>query len=107
MKLYTIGFTQKRAATFFGLLREHGVRRLVDVRLKPDGQLAGFAKKDELPFFLYELAAGLFPITWPARLLLIFSRAEWPRLDKGGASVQLPSALSLSKSADTAPAPIG
>lgn len=58
MRLYTIGFTQKRAATFFGLLREHGVRRLVDIRLKPEGQLAGFAKKDDLPYFLRELAAG-------------------------------------------------
>ena len=58
MKLYTIGFTQKRAETFFELLREHGVRRLVDIRLNPGGQLAGFAKKDDLPYFLDRLADG-------------------------------------------------
>ena len=58
MKLYTIGFTQKRAETFFGLLSRHGIQRLVDIRLKPDGQLSGFAKQDDLPFFLNQLAGG-------------------------------------------------
>ena len=58
MKLYTIGFTQSTAEHFFERLRANGVQRLVDIRLKPDGQLAGFAKKDDLPFLLRELAAG-------------------------------------------------
>ncbi len=58
MRLYTIGFTQKRAETFFDLLRKHGVERLVDIRLNPGGQLAGFAKKDDLPYFLSKLADG-------------------------------------------------
>jgi uncharacterized protein (DUF488 family) len=58
MKLYTIGFTQKRAEVFFELLREHGVQRLVDIRLNPGGQLAGFAKKEDLPYFLSKLADG-------------------------------------------------
>lgn len=58
MKLYTIGFTQKRAEVFFELLRRNGVRRLVDIRLRPGGQLAGFAKQDDLPYFLSQLADG-------------------------------------------------
>jgi uncharacterized protein (DUF488 family) len=58
MRLYTIGFTQKRAETFFELLRQHGVQRLVDIRLNPGGQLSGFAKQDDLPYFLSRLAAG-------------------------------------------------
>jgi uncharacterized protein (DUF488 family) len=58
MKLYTIGFTQKRAEVFFELLRQHGVQRLVDIRLNPGGQLAGFAKQDDLPYFLSKLATG-------------------------------------------------
>ncbi len=58
MKIYTIGFTQKRAQDFFELLRRHGVQRLVDIRLNPGGQLAGFAKQDDLPYFLAALAAG-------------------------------------------------
>lgn len=55
MRLYTIGFTQKPAERFFTLLKEHGVGRLVDTRLHPGGQLAGFAKGGDLPYLLREL----------------------------------------------------
>jgi len=55
-RLDTIGFTKKSAERFFGLLREHGVDRLVDIRLHPDGQLSGFARKSDLPYLLRELA---------------------------------------------------
>ncbi len=55
MRLYTIGFTQKSAERFFTLLRDHGVQRLVDIRLRPDGQLSGFAKGGDLAYFLREL----------------------------------------------------
>jgi uncharacterized protein (DUF488 family) len=56
MKLFTIGFTKKTAQKFFGLLRGSGARRVVDVRLNNVSQLAGFAKKDDLAFFLKEVA---------------------------------------------------
>ena len=52
LELFTIGFTQKTAAEFFTLLQGAGVRRVVDVRLNNTSQLAGFAKKDDLIFFL-------------------------------------------------------
>ncbi|MCV7079579.1 DUF488 domain-containing protein [Mycobacterium szulgai] len=52
MKLYTIGFTKKSAERFFGLLKEAQATRLVDVRLNNVSQLAGFAKRDDLKFFL-------------------------------------------------------
>ena len=55
MKLYTIWFTQKSAERFFGLLAEHGVEQVVDIRLKPGGQLSGFAKQDDLAWFLQRL----------------------------------------------------
>ena len=42
--LYTIGFTKKSAEQFFGLLRDNGVKQLVDVRISNSSQLAGFAK---------------------------------------------------------------
>ncbi|OGO31568.1 MAG: hypothetical protein A2Z16_04075 [Chloroflexi bacterium RBG_16_54_18] len=58
MRLYTIGFTQKRAEIFFGLLLRNGVQRLVDIRLNPSGQLSGFAKQEDLPYFLSRLADG-------------------------------------------------
>lgn len=51
MKLYTIGFTKKKAETFFDLLCSSGVRRIVDVRLNNVSQLAGFAKRDDLAYF--------------------------------------------------------
>lgn len=55
MRLYTIGFTQKSAERFFGLLAKHGIGRLIDIRLHPNGQLAGFAKQEDLAYFLREL----------------------------------------------------
>jgi uncharacterized protein (DUF488 family) len=51
MKLFTIGFTKKNAETFFGALREAGVKHLVDVRLNNISQLAGFTKRDDLAYF--------------------------------------------------------
>lgn len=58
MKLFTAGFTQKSAEEFFQLLRTHGVKKLVDIRVNPHGQLAAFAKQADLPYFLQELADG-------------------------------------------------
>ena len=55
MKLYTIGFTKKSAEKFFTLLKENGIRRVIDIRLNPGGQLAGFAKQDDLRYFLSQL----------------------------------------------------
>jgi len=55
MKLFTIGFTRKTAERFFGLLRTSGAKRVVDVRLNNVSQLAGFAKKDDLAYFLKEI----------------------------------------------------
>ena len=55
MKLFTIGFTQKTAEKFFGLLRDSGAKRVVDVRLNNVSQLAGFAKKQDLTYFLKEI----------------------------------------------------
>jgi len=55
MKLYTIGFTQKPARKFFSLLKGEGVERLIDIRLNPGGQLAGFAKQADLAYFLSEI----------------------------------------------------
>jgi len=52
MKLYTIGFTQKSAKDFFGLLEKHGVERLIDTRINNVSQLAGFAKGKDLEFFV-------------------------------------------------------
>lgn len=55
MRTFTIGFTKKSAACFFDLLRKSGAKRVVDVRLNNVSQLAGFAKKDDLIYFLKEI----------------------------------------------------
>jgi uncharacterized protein (DUF488 family) len=55
MKVFTIGFTKKTAQRFFGLLRASGARRVVDVRLNNVSQLSGFAKQNDLAFFLSEI----------------------------------------------------
>ena len=56
MKVFTIGFTQKTAEKFFGLLKRSGARSVVDVRLNNVSQLAGFAKKNDLAYFAKQIA---------------------------------------------------
>jgi len=54
-KLFTIGCTQKTAETFFTTLKNADVKKVIDVRLNNTSQLSGFAKKDDLIYFLREL----------------------------------------------------
>jgi uncharacterized protein (DUF488 family) len=72
-KLYTIGFTKVSAETFFGKLRKAGVRKILDIRLNNDSQLAGFAKKENLKFFLKEILGCEYvhlPIMAPTQQIL-------------------------------------
>lgn len=55
MRIFTIGFTKKTAQQFFELLNKNEVECLIDIRLRPGGQLSGFAKKEDLRYFLREL----------------------------------------------------
>jgi len=55
VKIYTIGFTKKTAKKFFDMLRISGAETLVDIRLNNVSQLAGFAKRDDLKYFLGEI----------------------------------------------------
>lgn len=55
MNVFTIGFTNKSASQFFKLLKDADVKTLLDVRLNNVSQLSGFAKRDDLRFFLKEL----------------------------------------------------
>ena len=50
--IYTMGFTKKAAPEFFGILREAGIRQLIDIRLNNTSQLAGFTRRADLPFLL-------------------------------------------------------
>jgi uncharacterized protein (DUF488 family) len=73
MKIFTIGFTNKKAIRFFESLREAGVRRVIDVRLSNVSQLAGFSKKDDLKYFLRTLVDIDYihlPVLAPTREML-------------------------------------
>lgn len=75
-------FTKKSAETFFTRLQEAGVTRLIDVRLNNVSQLAGFAKRDDLAYFLRAVAdIDYLPLTdlAPTREMLD------PYKKKGGA----------------------
>ena len=52
MKLFTIGFTKTTAESFFSRLSRAGIKKVIDVRLNNASQLAGFAKKTDLIYFL-------------------------------------------------------
>jgi uncharacterized protein (DUF488 family) len=73
VEIYTIGFTKRTAAQFFGALRQHGVRRLIDVRLNNSSQLAGFSKRSDLPYFLQQICGAEYvhePLLAPTQELL-------------------------------------
>ena len=55
LDVYTIGFTKTSAEQFFASLRKAKVKRVIDIRLNNNSQLAGFSKKDDLKYFLKEL----------------------------------------------------
>ena len=48
----TIGFTQSSAESFFARLTKSGVKKVLDVRLHNTSQLSGFAKSEDLAYFL-------------------------------------------------------
>jgi uncharacterized protein (DUF488 family) len=87
MEIFTIGFTQSTAERFFGRLRDAGIARVLDVRLHATSQLAGFAKSQDLPFFLRELVGAGYrhePVLAPTPELLEEAKrkdADWPAFE--------------------------
>jgi uncharacterized protein (DUF488 family) len=79
----TLNSPKKSAQTFFSKLRDSGAKRVVDVRLNNVSQLAGFTKKDDLKYFLREIAAMDYirlPILAPTchrRLVAEYLLARW------------------------------
>ncbi len=56
VELYTIGFTKTSAENFFNRLKSAGVKKIIDIRLNNNSQLSGFAKKNDLEYFLRKIA---------------------------------------------------
>ncbi|AGY60354.1 DUF488 family protein [Gloeobacter kilaueensis] len=76
--VYTIGFTKRSAASFFNTLRSIGIKRLLDVRLSNTSQLAAFAKKDDLAFFLEAICKAEYrhePLLAPTAQMLTAYRS--------------------------------
>ena len=88
MTVYTIGFTQKNARSFFETLRSAGVRRLIDVRLNNKSQLAGFSKRDDLTYFLEKILGINYlhePLLAPTQSMLDAYKKEkgsWAEYEK-------------------------
>lgn len=64
MEIATIGFTRSSARSFFDRVGGSGLKRLGDVRVHNTSQLAGFAKKDDLAYFL-EAICGVHYVEIP------------------------------------------
>lgn len=88
MEIYTTGFTKKTAAQFFGSLKQAGMKQLMDIRLHNSSQLAGFAKKDDLAFFLKEICDIAYvyePLFAPTQAMLDEYRKQkggWARYEQ-------------------------
>ncbi len=77
--LFTIGFTGTSAESFFGRLFDHGVRRVIDVRLRNGSQLSGFAKAHDLAWFLSKIGGVAYrhePLLAPTADMLSAYRAK-------------------------------
>ena len=61
----TIGFTKTNAKGFFERIRSESIHKVIDVRLHNTSQLSGFAKADDLAYFLKEIC-GVQYIHQPA-----------------------------------------
>ena len=73
MEIFTIGFTRTTAEDFFKRLKSNRIERLLDVRLNNKSQLAGFAKRDDLAYFLRELVGAEYehaPLLAPTQDIL-------------------------------------
>jgi uncharacterized protein (DUF488 family) len=71
--LSTIGFTQTTAEKFFERLRQSGSKKVIDVRLHNTSQLAGFAKADDLAYFLQKIVGVKYvhqPLLAPTDIIL-------------------------------------
>ena len=59
-KLYTMGFTGKSAEEFFTILKQKGIKILLDIRLNNVSQLAGFTKGKDLAYFVKTILNGQY-----------------------------------------------
>ena len=72
-RIFTIGYAGKDARQFFSILKQAGIKKVIDVRLYNTSQLAGFTKKQDLEYFLQTIIGAEYihlPIMAPTKQLL-------------------------------------
>jgi len=72
-RIFSIGYAGKDAQEFFEILKQAGIKKVVDVRLYNTSQLAGFTKKKDIEYFLHTIVDANYihlPIMAPTRQLL-------------------------------------
>jgi uncharacterized protein (DUF488 family) len=86
--LTTIGFTKTTAERFFERLLKARVKTLIDVRLHNTSQLAGFAKAEDLAYFLRKICDIKYihePLLAPTDIMLKAykkEREDWQIYEK-------------------------
>ena len=73
IKIFTIGHAGKNAREFFTILKQAGIRKVIDVRLYNTSQLAGFTKRQDIEYFLQTIVGAGYihlPILAPTKQLL-------------------------------------
>lgn len=89
------------------MLRDTGARQVVDVRLNNVSQLAGFAKKGDLEFFLREICRMSYvhePLLAPTQDLLAAykkNKGEWCDYERGFLELMKSRQIEMSISKDT------
>jgi uncharacterized protein (DUF488 family) len=84
----TIGFTKSTAEHFFERLLKAAVKKVVDVRLHNTSQLAGFAKADDLAYFLKRIGGIQYvhqPLLAPSDPMLKAykkDKGDWPAYEE-------------------------
>ena len=72
-RIFTIGYAGKNARQFFTILKQAGIRKVIDVRLYNTSQLAGFTKKQDIEYFLQAIVGADYihmPSMAPTKQLL-------------------------------------
>lgn len=89
MKIHTIGFTKKSAEAFFSKLKQADVKCVIDTRLHNTSQLSGFAKQEDLRYFLRALNVATYlhePLLAPTDEMLDAykkGRVNWTEYESG------------------------
>ena len=87
VKVFTIGYAGKSARKFFTILKQAGVKKVIDVRLYNTSQLAGFTRKQDIEYFLQAIVDAEYvymPIMAPTKQLLNDYKKEligWPQYE--------------------------